>query len=78
MFTGVLENLLSGIGPLIVGITLDMTGSIGLSIASMSLFALASLPFLNAIDMDVARKQKREIDAQNARSSAATRLATAL
>lgn len=64
MIAGLLENLFSGAGPLMVGLILDKTGSIRMSIASQALFGLMSLPFVFSINMDVARKQRLEMDVQ--------------
>ncbi|GMH41413.1 hypothetical protein BSKO_09323 [Bryopsis sp. KO-2023] len=70
---GLLENLFSWVGPLVVGVIMDATGSMRSGIVCLSLFVFASIPSIWKVDMEAARKQKQEFDASWAVATADAR-----
>ena len=62
VFVGILANGTTWIGPIVVGVMTEITGSMRWGIFSLVVFMAAGMPFIWAVKMDVARQQRLEFE----------------
>ena len=62
---GILELGTSWIGPLIIGLILDLTGSIRWGCFSMVVIMLAALPFLFRVNLNTASEERSNVESSN-------------